>query len=68
MPSRTPLPTRRGSSVAGCVAYVTHYPCINCAKIFAASGIAEIKYRSDYHNDPIVRPLMTDAGVTLKKL
>jgi dCMP deaminase len=59
---------RRGSSVAGCVAYVTHYPCINCAKIFAASGIAEIKYRSDYHNDPIVRPLMTDAGVTLKKL
>jgi hypothetical protein len=24
---------RRGSSVEGCVAYVTHYPCINCAKI-----------------------------------
>ena len=23
---------RRGSSVEGCVAYVTHYPCINCAK------------------------------------
>jgi dCMP deaminase len=59
---------RRGSSVAGCVAYVTHYPCINCAKIFAASGIAEVKYRSDYHNDPIVKSLMADAGVTLKKL
>ena len=28
---------RRGSSVEGCVAYVTHYPCINCAKILAAS-------------------------------
>jgi dCMP deaminase len=24
---------RRGSSVEGCVAYVTHYPCVNCAKI-----------------------------------
>jgi len=59
---------RRGSSVAGCVAYVTHYPCINCAKIFAASGISEIKYRSDYHNDPIVGQLMADAGITLEKL
>jgi dCMP deaminase len=59
---------RRGSSVEGCIAYVTHYPCVNCAKIFAASGIAEIRYRSDYHNDPIVERLMADAGVTLTKL
>ena len=59
---------RRGSSVAGCVAYVTHYPCINCAKIFAASGISAIMYRSDYHNDSIVERLMADAGITLKKL
>jgi dCMP deaminase len=59
---------RRGSSLGGCTAYVTHYPCLNCAKIFAASGIAEIKYRSDYHNDPLVEKLMADAGVGLKKL
>ena len=34
---------RRGSSVEGCVAYVTHFPCIHCAKIVAAvdhGGIA----------------------------
>jgi len=30
------------------VAYVTHYPCINCAKILAAAGIAEVRYRTDY--------------------
>jgi dCMP deaminase len=59
---------RRGSSVEGCVAYVTHYPCINCAKILAAAGIAEIKYREDYANDPFVAPLLTDAGVTILKL
>jgi len=59
---------RRGSSVAGCIAYVTHFPCINCAKMLAASGIAEIRYRSDYHNDPLVERLMTDAGVKLEKL
>jgi dCMP deaminase len=59
---------RRGSSVDGCTAYVTHYPCINCAKILAAAGIAEIKYHADYHNDPLVRPILKDAGVKISKL
>ncbi|HEY1108312.1 MAG TPA: cytidine/deoxycytidylate deaminase family protein [Opitutaceae bacterium] len=59
---------RRGSSVDGCIAYVTHYPCINCAKILAAAGIAEIKYRTDYLNDPLVAPLLEDAGVKVLKL
>ncbi len=59
---------RRGSSVEGCVAYVTHFPCINCAKILAASGIAEIRYRADYHNDPLVAPLLADAGVRVLRL
>lgn len=59
---------RRGSSVEGCVAYVTHYPCINCAKILAAAGIAEIKYHVDYGNDPLVAPLLSDAGVKILKL
>ena len=34
---------RRGSSVEGCVAYVTHFPCLNCAKILAAGGIVRSK-------------------------
>jgi dCMP deaminase len=59
---------RRGSSVEGCIAYVTHYPCINCVKILAASGIAEIRYRQDYQNDPIVAALAADAGMGLKQL
>ena len=59
---------RRGSSVEGCVAYVTHFPCINCAKILAAAGIAAIKYRTDYANDPLVAPLLADAGVKVLKL
>jgi dCMP deaminase len=59
---------RRGSSVEGCIAYVTHFPCINCAKILAASGIAEVRYREDYKNDPLVAPLLADAGVCIVKL
>jgi len=59
---------RRGSAVEGCVAYVTHYPCINCAKILAASGIAEIRYHRDYTNDPLVAPLLADAGINILQL
>jgi len=59
---------RRGSPVAGCTAYLTHYPCVNCAKMLAASGIAEIKYRADYRNDPLVAKLMADAGVSMLRL
>ncbi len=59
---------RRGSSVEGCVAYVTHYPCINCAKILASAGISEVRYRDDYSNDPLVAPLLADAGVVVTKL
>lgn len=59
---------RRGSAVEGCQAYVTHYPCIGCAKILAAAGIAEIKYREDYSNDPLVAPLLAEAGVRISQL
>lgn len=59
---------RRGSSVEGCVAYVTHFPCVNCAKILASAGIAEIRYRSDYNNDPLVAPMLAEAGVIMLKL
>ena len=59
---------RRGSSVEGCTAYVTHYPCINCAKILAASGIVSVKYHEDYQNDPLVHPILADARVRISKL
>ncbi|PTY07233.1 dCMP deaminase [Opitutaceae bacterium EW11] len=59
---------RRGSSVEGCIAYVTHYPCINCAKILASAGISEIRYHRDYSNDPLVAPLLTDAGIKILQL
>jgi dCMP deaminase len=54
--------------VEGCIAYVTHFPCINCPKILAAAGIAEVRYRTDYLNDPLVAPLLADAGVQVLKL
>lgn len=59
---------RRGVSLDGATAYITHYPCINCGKIMAAAGIAAIKYHIDYCNDPLVGEILAEAGITVVKL
>lgn len=59
---------KRGIPLEGATAYVTHFPCINCAKILASSGIAKIKYRHDYKNDPVALELLTQAGLSVEQL
>ena len=46
---------KRGVSCAESIAYVTHYPCIICARLLLAAGIKEIKYLHDYKNDELVK-------------
>lgn len=48
---------KRGVSSDGCTAYITHYPCYNCAKLLLSSGIIKIKYIYDYNNDILVDKL-----------
>ena len=50
----------RGVSLFGCIAYITHYPCINCFKILAAAGIQEIIYLNDYNKDELVEEMLRD--------
>ena len=45
----------RGVSCKDSTIYVTHYPCINCFKMIAASGIKKIKYINDYKNSDIIK-------------
>ena len=59
---------RRGVSVAGATAYVSHFPCINCAKILAAAGVRAIKYHGVYDHDPLVDALCGEAGIGLEQL
>ncbi len=59
---------RRGVSVCGATAYITHYPCVHCAKMLAAAGIAKIKYLHDYNNDPLAETMLKEAGVETVKL
>jgi len=58
---------RRGASLDGAVAYVSHYPCVICAKILAASGVRAIKYHFDYDNDPLVRDLLAEAAIKIEQ-
>jgi dCMP deaminase len=56
---------KRGVNCHGSVAYITHYPCIICARILFAAGIKEIKYINDYHNDNLVNILSEQCNVNI---
>lgn len=59
---------RRGISVQGATVYNTHFPCINCAKVLAASGIKAIKYHLNYNNDPLAITLFEQTGILIHQL
>ena len=58
---------RRGVSVQNATAYVTHFPCIHCAKLLLAAGIRAVCFHEDYHNDTLVTELFAEAGVPLER-
>ena len=58
---------KRGVPIDDATLYVTHYPCINCAKIIIAAGIKKIIYAEDYKNDPIVGELLINSKVEIIK-
>ena len=57
---------KRGVSIDDTIAYITHYPCINCFKALASSGVKKIYYQVDYKNDPILEDL--GYGISLIKV
>ena len=59
---------RRGVSLSGSRAYVTHFPCIVCAKLLVAAGINEIKFHFDYNNNPMVDEIFKESGVECVQL
>ena len=59
---------RRGIPLDGSTVYITHFPCINCAKILAAAGIRCIKYRRDYRNDELVQELLAENNIQVEQL
>ena len=57
---------RRGVSLEGSTAYITHYPCIICSKLLV-NGIKKIIYHKDYKNDELVRDLMEQSNITIQQ-
>ena len=59
---------KRGVSCDNCTAYITHYPCVNCAKLLLSSGIKEILYINDYHNNDLVHKFCDEMNCKIGKL
>jgi dCMP deaminase len=59
---------RRGVSLSGSTAYITHFPCIVCAKLLVAAGVNEIKFHSDYNNNPMVEEIFKENEIKCIKL
>ena len=59
---------KRGTSLSHSKIYVTHYPCLNCFRMIAASNIKEIVYLYDYNNDDMVAILALDSGIIIRKI
>ena len=59
---------KRGVSCKDSIAYITHYPCLNCVKLLSASGIKEIYYIEDYNNDGLVKYFAEQGNIKIIKL
>ena len=58
----------RGVSIKNSTIYISHFPCINCFKIIAASCIKNIFYHYDYKNDEIVTEMALENGIKIVRL
>jgi dCMP deaminase len=56
-----------GTSVSGGTLYVTHQPCVLCAKMAINAGIKKIVFKGDYP-DELAMELLKEAGLEIVKL
>ena len=59
---------RRGVSIENSTIYITHYPCINCAKFIISSGIKKIYYHNEYKDDDLVKELFKVSNTEIIKI
>jgi len=59
---------KRGASCNEALAYITHYPCLNCMKLLVASGIKKIYYINDYNNDEYCQKISKEHNIPIEKL
>lgn len=53
-----------GIAIQGAIYYVTHQPCVLCAKLLINAGIKKVVFQGDYP-DPLSLEMFKEAGVEL---
>lgn len=59
---------KEGISVKNCVAYVTHFPCLNCTKALIQAGIKEIYFLNAYRIDDYAIELLKRNSIKYEKV
>ncbi|OEH84352.1 ComE operon protein 2 [Desulfuribacillus stibiiarsenatis] len=57
-----------GVSTEEAEVYVTHFPCLNCAKALIQAGIKGVYWEKDYKNSEYAIELFQKAGVAMRKV
>jgi deoxycytidylate deaminase len=58
---------KSNESGLGASMFITHAPCLDCAKLVYQSGINTVYYRNSYRNEDGIQ-FLEKAGVTIEKL
>jgi len=56
-----------GITLRDSTCYVTHFPCLGCAKALANVGLARLVYRDDYRLDAHAAGVLEKAGVLMER-
>ncbi len=59
---------KMGIAVNGCIAYVTHFPCLNCTKALIQAGISQIYYHEAYRLDDYALELLERNRILVRQI
>lgn len=59
---------KQGIETEGAIAYITHFPCLNCVKVLLSSGVREIIYETSYKVDSYILDLLYRFDIQLKQV
>lgn len=57
---------KNGISLNGCSIYVTHQPCLNCARMIYGAGISDVTYKEIYRTSEGLE-FLESVGVTVRR-
>ena len=58
---------KSGIKTKGCIIYITHSPCIHCAKLIIASGIKTVVYNKLYDRDQNFKVLFDKLNIKYRE-